>query len=290
MLHLNLKRSLESRVDASQLNVAKLASMTIEAIRQIPLPTDYGMSKVSDWFEVSGEPAEAMTMVGDLRLIDRLGAGQDFGHLRIEGNVGNELAMKMRGGSIEVVGNAGEGVGCGLSGGSVVVAGNAGEGLGRPLVGAKRGVTGGSIIVTGQVKANAAHRMRRGLIVVGGKVEQPAAVEMIAGTLVILGECQGHIGQGMRRGTIVASQWPKSNDGSRFTTSVQAQLSYLPLLWAEIARILENGVGACLLDQIPATNWVERRLGDRSVAGIGEVLVPISPNSTCHQPPISAKL
>lgn len=299
MWRLHLKKSWEARVDASALQPEQMALMSWEQVQRISLPTDYGPSLVADWFEVSGSPSKELHIQGDLTKMDRLGYELSSGTLSIEGSVGAEAAAGMRGGRILIDGDAGDRLATGMRGGSVAVSGNAGNDLGCPSVGAKRGMTGGFMLVGGDVGQRPLRRLRRGLILIGGSFGDGLAEEMIAGTIVLAGKApvegspRPFAAHGMRRGTIVVLE-PTAISGPRFTEPQRLQLAFLPLLWREIRQNLEGlpdwNSKRALLGKIPNETWVDRQVGDRSVGGMGEILFLISPNSTCHQSPVSVKL
>lgn len=183
---LTLRAPLQRRVDASTVAWSALRGLDAAAIRsQEVWVEDTDRATLGDLFEVSGAPAPRIRLVGDLALMDGIGAGLAGGELVVEGDVGRHLGRRMSGGVIEVKGNAGP-----LAGGA------------DP--GAKRGMAGGEIIIRGSAGPLAGAGTRRGLIVIQGDAGEDAGRGMIAGSVLVFGSLGENPGLFSRRGSIVA--------------------------------------------------------------------------------------
>jgi formylmethanofuran dehydrogenase subunit C len=94
---------------------------------------------------------------------------------------------------------------------------------------------------------------------------------MIAGTIALGGAAGPHCGYGMRRGTIVLATARPSLPATFLAPRLEAPA------WA---RLLADDLADDLAgDDLTGTEWLrrgplQRALGDRSVAGTGEVLSP----------------
>ncbi|HEU4525476.1 MAG TPA: formylmethanofuran dehydrogenase subunit C [Gemmatimonadales bacterium] len=160
------------------LSAADLARRAVLLDGEAPVP-------LGDLFEVSGSPSGVIRLEGDLRKVDRIGAGLADGTVVVESGVGHEAGLGMSGGVLDVRGDAGDRVG-----------GAAPE--------ARKGMTGGELLVRGSVGAEPGTRMRRGLLVVTRHVAARAGPAMIAGTVVVFGDAGRSPGIGSKRGSVVA--------------------------------------------------------------------------------------
>ena len=100
----------------SALSPAELARrpVMVEGAAAIPL---------GDLFAVSGTASALIRFEGDLRRVDRLGAGLSEGTVVVESGVGHEAGIGMSGGVLDVRGNAGWSPGIGSKRGSVIALG-----------------------------------------------------------------------------------------------------------------------------------------------------------------------
>jgi formylmethanofuran dehydrogenase subunit C len=151
-------------------------SVVLEGETRVPL---------GDLFAVSGTPAGLIRIQGDLRRVDRVGAGLSEGTVVVESRVGHEAGM-------------------GMSGGILDVHGDAGDRVGGAEPDARRGMTGGELLVRGSVGTEPGTRMRRGLLVVTRHVAARAGQAMIAGTILVFGDAGRSPGIGSKRGSVVA--------------------------------------------------------------------------------------
>lgn len=182
---LTLRAPLGRRVDASGVAWGSLHELDAAGIAaQTAWVESEGAVSLGDLFEVRGGPGGRTRLLGDLALMDGIGAGLTRGELLVDGNAGAYLGRRMRGGFIEVRGSAG-----------------ARAGAADP--GAKRGMSGGEILIRGSAGPGAGAGARRGLIVVEGDAAEHAARAMIAGSLVVLGSLGPDAGLFSRRGSIV---------------------------------------------------------------------------------------
>jgi formylmethanofuran dehydrogenase subunit C len=271
---LTLKALPEGRVAGDVVSPDRFAALSNGDIAALPLWLSRGLGdgqhapsrlvRLSELFEVRGERASAVRIVGDLRTVDRLGAGMTTGTLTIQGDVGGEIGRMMRGGAIEVLGSAGADAGVAMAGGSLSIAGDAGDRLGGPLPGASRGITGGEIFVGGNAGRDAARAMRRGLIVVGGNATD-AGQSMIAGSLVVGGSIAGTVGQWNKRGSIITV------GGATVPVTYRYACTYQPPHLRLLFRYL-RARGVPVDDRI-GTGRYARYCGDVSQMGRGELLM-----------------
>jgi formylmethanofuran dehydrogenase subunit C len=183
---LSLREPLRQRVDARGVAWAALPGLDAGAIgRQVVWLEGVGAVPLDDLFEVSGDVGARTRLVGDLALMDGIGAGLTGGELIVEGNAGSCVGGRMSGGVIDIRGNVGPRVG-------------------GAEAGAKRGMLGGEILVRGSADREAGTGMRRGLIVIQGDVGRHAGRGMLAGSLVVFGSLGIDPGLFSRRGSIVA--------------------------------------------------------------------------------------
>lgn len=183
---LTLREPLRRRVDASDVAWSELPGLDAAAwSAQRTWVEGEGAVALGDLFDVGGGPAPRARLVGDLSLMDGIGAGLATGELIVEGDAGWYVGRRMSGGTIEVRGSAG-------------------PRAGAADPGARRGMTGGEIIIRGSAGPQAGAGARRGLIVVEGDAAEDGARAMIAGSLVVFGSLGPNPGLFSRRGSIVA--------------------------------------------------------------------------------------
>ena len=113
-------------------SAAELARRTVvlEAETTVPL---------GDLFDLRGTPSGLIRFEGDLRRVDRIGAGLSEGTVVVESGVGHEAGIGMSGGVLDVHGDAGDRVGGaapearkGMTGGELIVRRERGHGAGHP--------------------------------------------------------------------------------------------------------------------------------------------------------------
>jgi formylmethanofuran dehydrogenase subunit C len=181
-----LRGTLSERVDCAELLPTGWGAMTAQQLAERPIYLERaGLVPFGDLFQLSGEPAGKLRLVGQLEQADRIGAGLAEGEVIVESSVGDETGLGMAGGSIDVRGNAG-------------------DRTGAAAPGRKRGMLGGELVVRGSAGVEAGSYMRRGLLVIVGSAGDRAGLGMIAGTVVIVATAGPSTGLWSKRGSIVA--------------------------------------------------------------------------------------
>ena len=206
-LTLTLREQPPVRLDASPLTPERCNALNSMRVAELPLRGGRTTFAVGELFEIDGYVGDGtLTLAGDLRRLDGVGAGMTRGRLTVRGECGDRAGAGMRGGELTVDGGVGAYAGCEMAGGVLRVGGDAGARLGGAHPGARAGMTGGEIIVSGEAGEEAGAGIRRGLVAVGGRAGDGAGLRMLAGTVVALGGFvnRGSLGQGNRRGTLVS--------------------------------------------------------------------------------------
>jgi formylmethanofuran dehydrogenase subunit C len=272
---LSLKRALQARCSIPDLIPSRWSDLSLADIRALPVTGITRHSTLSDWFDVDVSDSESsdvgneISVVGDCAWLDRVGYRMADGKISMVGDCGDRVGRRMSGGTVEVHGNVGDYAASELTGGTVLIRGNAGDAFGGAVAGSERGMRGGQGIVVGSTGTRTGYRLRRGTILVGGTIGPESAAEMIAGTLVGLGAVESDCLINARRGTVVATQ-PIGSTSAIFSGLQAAELNYLPILW----RNLQSVCAHFELDlPLPSSHKVERRVGDRAVKGLAELLI-----------------
>lgn len=221
--------------------------------------------QIGDFFTVTGEGSEEITLEGDLSNVKYLGAGMRQGKITIDGNVGMHLGTRMRGGAIVVKGNAGDWAGAEMTGGAIRISGNAGHGLGGAYRGSRHGMNRGFIWVGGNTGNETGALMRRGLIVVQGRTGDFTGAFMLAGTVVSFGGLGGRPGAGMKYGTLVTYQPAELLPTFRYDCVYQP--GFLRLILNDLRR-----KGVTIADELITGNY-RRYSGDFNSLGKGEILI-----------------
>ncbi|HET8947319.1 MAG TPA: formylmethanofuran dehydrogenase subunit C [Candidatus Polarisedimenticolia bacterium] len=263
--------------EAPDLLPERLAGLSREKIGALPVRVGRRTERLGDLVDVDGAPGaaasadhgagRAFVLSGDLRPFARLGAGMTAGRMIVEGHAGPCAGAGMRGGRLEIEGDAGRRAGEGMTGGILVVRGSAGDDLGGAGPAAARGLNRGAIFVAGNAGARAGRRMRRGLIAIGGEAGPLLGTEMLAGTIVVLGRAGDGAGTWMRRGTIVLGAGPVPSSPA-FAAAGSLRFSF----WSLYDEAL-RAAGVPLPESWRGGRF-RRFVGDRSGAGLGEILVP----------------
>jgi formylmethanofuran dehydrogenase subunit C len=199
---LTLRSALDTIVEAESIVPDRFAALSNAEIAHLPVWRGREQLALGDLFDVSGERAARVHMVGELSMVDVLGAAMSGGELTVEGNVGRYVGSRMSGGVLRVSGNAGDGAGLEMAGGLLDISGDAGNRVGAARLGASKGMLGGEIIVRGKLGAEAGTRMRRGTIVCFGAGDRTGEA-MIAGNAIVLGDAGSDTGRYNKRGTVV---------------------------------------------------------------------------------------
>jgi formylmethanofuran dehydrogenase subunit C len=190
------------------------AGKDTEEIRSLEIFCGNQLSKLADFFEVTGESSGdakdiRIVITEDIPKTKMVGKGMKAGEVIIRGNAGMYVGAEMRGGKITVEGNAGPFTGQRMRGGELIIKGNAGDYLGASYRGDWRGMRGGTILVEGNagsevglfmvggkitIKGNcgtfAGVHMKKGLIIIEGSTPNRAGAEMIGGSIVIKGDTE----------------------------------------------------------------------------------------------------
>ena len=269
---LRQKRFFDSRVEPGDLFAGPIQQLSISELLQYPLQTSVGRSTVGDWFDVEGESSDDVLCIGDFRWWDGLGKDWSRGYLTLQGDCGDFVGQGMQGGQIDVHGNVGNRLAQAMQGGVMLVRGSAGDRIGSSESGQRRGMKGGEVIVLGNAGERVGQHMRRGTIVVVGDVGDYLAANMIAGTILLFGSVGAEWSVGMRRGTIIAKEPPSTSSTCLLTEPRLFELSFLPLVWNQLAKSLASFPETSDVLEIPRTRWANRQIGDRAVNGQGEWL------------------
>jgi formylmethanofuran dehydrogenase subunit C len=261
-----LKQQPALRIDASALQPAALASLSLAEVEKIALPHGKDKLQIAEMFTVQARDDGPLTLEGDLSRFDRIGCGLADGELHVRGSVGAYAGAGMSGGRVVVDGDAGDLAACAMRGGWLEVHGHVGDLAASALPGDMDGMRGGTLVVRGNAGARLADRMRRGNVVVFGDAGNFMASRMVAGTLALAGRCGAHAAYGMRRGSIVFA-----GSAPTLTPTFVPVESNADVFWQLLARDLARfgGPFAGL-----AQRRVARHAGDLAVMGKGELLLP----------------
>jgi formylmethanofuran dehydrogenase subunit C len=243
---LTLRRELRETLEVDGITPDCLSASSEAEISALPVWVGRQAAAVGDFFIVRGERAARVWIEGDLRRVQGIARAMSIGELIVEGNVGDDFAIALRGGS-------------------VVVRGDAGDRLGAAAPGASKGMTGGEIVVTGSAGARAGERMRRGLIAIGGNAGEHAAHAIIAGTVVVLGDTGAHAGRASKRGSIVAIGAIDIPQTYRYACTYEP--AYLRLLFHDLRRRHQLPLDAAVVG-----GRFRRYCGDTGEPGKGEIL------------------
>ncbi|WP_431854758.1 formylmethanofuran dehydrogenase subunit C [Azospirillum sp.] len=223
--------------------------------------------RLDELFELGdGGPSGTLILRPGGAVLDNVGAGMAAGEIVVEGNCGDNAGAGMRGGALLVEGDCGAYAAAEMAGGRLRVGGAAGDFLGAPLAGSPRGMRGGSVVV-GRAGDRVGERMRRGLIAVQGDVGGWCGARMIAGSIVVGGEAGAGLGSAMRRGSILLARDP-AEPPPGFVDGGEHELLFLELMRRDLMA-----AGAWPVEFPQAGIRARRLIGDRTVGGLGELLV-----------------
>ena len=262
---LTLRAAPDGPLDLEGITPDRLAALSASEIAALPVWSGSRQTRLGDHFDVAGERAERLRIVGASTRLDGVGAGMTAGALLVEGIVGRRLGASMTGGTLDVRGNAGDDAGQAMAGGVLRIAGDAGDRLGAAGPGAAKGMRGGEIVVLGSAGTEAGARARRGLIVVGGDTGPGAARAMIAGTLLVLGRTGAGAALQNKRGSLVAVGPVEVPPTYRYACTYQPL--HLRLTFTHLRRRHDVEVDPRVLDG----RW-RRYTGDAGDPGRGEIL------------------
>jgi formylmethanofuran dehydrogenase subunit C len=254
-------------IDLAGIVPDRLAGLSLEAARRLPIRADERTAQLGDLFTAAGDAGDGVLECrGDFSRVHQVAAGLAGGTVRVTGSVGRRAAAGMTGGRLEVAGDAGDGLAVEMAGGEVHVSGHAGDNVAGPLPGSDHGLRGGIVTVAGDVGRVAAQRMRRGLVAVGGSCGEAAAFELRAGTLLVAGRVGPHAGLGMRRGSLV-SLVARPAIPATFRRGRLWLPTFLGLLLARLGR-------AGFRPALPLPGRFRQWHGDLLAGGRGEILHP----------------
>jgi formylmethanofuran dehydrogenase subunit C len=265
LVTLTLRSPLDSPLEAESIAPDRLATLSEREIAELPVWIGSRQARLGDFFDVRGERAASVRVVGDAGRVEGLGTGTAAGELVVDGDAGARTGAAMSGGLVEVHGSVGDDAGLGMSGGVLRVAGDAGDRLGGASLGASRGMTGGEIVVLGSAGRDAGARARRGLVAVCGDAGEHAARAMIAGTVVVLGRVGAGAGTGSKRGSLVAGGAVDVPPTYRFACTYHPP--HVRLLLTHLRRRHKIDVDDRFVDGL-----YRRFTGDVSTVGRGEIL------------------
>jgi formylmethanofuran dehydrogenase subunit C len=264
---LTLRAPPPARVDASPLTPERLNALNRDRIAGLPLSCGRVTVTAGDLFEIGGYVSDgALTLAGDLRGVDGIGAGMSSGVLTVRGDCGDHVGARMRGGELVVDGDAGSWAGAEMAGGLLRISGDAGLRVGAAFPGARAGMRGGEIIVFGDAGEEAGAGLRRGLIAIGGRAGDGAGLRMLAGTVIALGGLGADAGQGNKRGSLVSGV-PMRPPGGRYALAARYRP---PALALALRRV--RALGLPFHDQLISGAWA-RWSGDLTEGGRGEILI-----------------
>lgn len=265
-----LRKTPPAAVDASPLTPNRLRAFDIAAIEKQTLAVGSQTIQVGELFRISGNNPEAIVFAGDCTTLNHIGAAMTGGKICVEGDCGDDLGVVMAAGEIRVNGNARHRVAASMRGGSIEIFGDTGDDLAGPRSGERSGMRGGRVYIAGNAGDGAGHRLRRGTLAIAGTAGDYCGAEMVAGTLVAAQGTRDDngwktLGQGMRRGSILLPRHPLRS-AVRFTPGQIESPGFLQLLARELSGLLP-GFAAGLRES------VHRCIGDRSVGGLGELIL-----------------
>lgn len=268
-IRLTLKQAPALRLDARHLTPSLLAGLNGAAIERIELGHGNQLLPLAEFFSVTvADGEDELVFDGDLSRVDRIGWQLGAGRIVVAGSAGDYVGGGMTAGEIDVQGDAGALAACEMGGGKLTIQGSVGDFAASTLPGSMDGMRGGVFIVGGNAGERFGDRMRRGTAIVVGDVGDFAASRMVAGTIAIGGRAGAHVGYGMRRGSVVFADAARAGDVPMAPTFVSA-LVEAAVIWQLLARDLaEHGGPFAGL----AARKIERRLGDISAAGKGELI------------------
>jgi formylmethanofuran dehydrogenase subunit C len=266
-LVLTLREPPPARVDASPLTPERLNALNRGRVAGLQLRCGRETVSVGDLFSIDGYVGDrALTIAGDLRAIDRIGAGMTLGSLAVHGDCGDLVGAGMRGGELVLDGTAGAWAGMAMADGLLRVSGDAGPRLGAAAPGARAGMRGGEIVVAGSAGEEAGAGLRRGLVAIGGRAGGGAGLRMLAGTVIALGGLGDGAGQGNKRGSLVSGV-PATPPAGRYAFAARYRP---PALALALRRV--RALGLAVADPLVGGTWA-RWSGDLTELGRGEILI-----------------
>jgi formylmethanofuran dehydrogenase subunit C len=242
-----LRSSLQQQADLSEMLPAGWGSLPPGELARRPIYLEQeGQVSCGDLFELTGQPAGRIRLVGALERADRLGAGLNEGTVIVEGSVGSEAGLGMAGGILDIQGDAG-------------------VRTGAAAPGSKRGMLGGELIVRGTAGPEAGSFMRRGTLVIGGSAGDRTGLGMIAGSIIIIGPAGTATGLWSKRGSIISLG--KITPPATYTYACTYQPVHLRLTLGRLRKAY-----ALPIQPRHITGLYRRFSGDFAELGKGEIL------------------
>lgn len=269
-VELILRNALPGYLDASGILPEHLLKQSEIDIAKFKVSLSGQPIEMGNLFTIRPLQSEILSVHGEMTCSRGWGESMTCGAMRIEGNVGDEVAADMRGGELTIHGRVGDRCGAGMRRGFVKVHGNAGDFTASCRVAQRRGMRGGLLWITGNVGMRAGDRMRRGTLLIGGDAGDYCASRMIAGTIAISGRTGSHIGAMMRRGTLWCPNLRQEDIQGTFSMGQTVSLPHLPLWYRWLV-----GLDPDFKSFVDSPPVVRRWLGDRANQGLGELLQPI---------------
>ena len=163
-------------------------------------------------------------------------------------------------------------LGAGWTRGTLRVEGHAGDYVGCEVLGAVEGMQGGVIHITGDVGNHLGDKMRRGMIIVQGHSEDYAGSRLLGGTILVTGRNGENIGRNMQYGSMILlgeREQALERHASNFANCGRNHVTFLDTL-ATYVKTIDESAGKALAKR----RLFRRYVGDRAVAGKGEIWIP----------------
>ena len=155
MITLTLKEQPAVPLEAEMICPDVMATLSHDAIRELPVFLGKRQRRLDDFFEVEGSASDEIAIRGDAAKVKWIGRRMTRGRIAIAGNAGMHLGAYMKGGTIEVSGNVSDWLGGEMSGGFIRVLGNAGGQIGAAYRGS---LSGKSATIYAKTAITATHR------------------------------------------------------------------------------------------------------------------------------------
>ena len=255
--------------DLRNLSIINTIEINQKNISQIKIYVNRKESIVGKLFSIKISKIKSETneieIHGCNKFCHYLGYGWKKNKLFVNSDLGSNIGYKMISGAIKIKGSVDNFLGAEMSGGEIYVKGNAGNFVGSSYLGVKQGMKGGEIIIDGHAGDFLGCFIRRGLIIVKGNVGRFCCFKMIAGNVILFKSFKSSLGLSMKRGTIFLMSNNIKNIGARSSKSFDFVES---IFFKYFKRYLKSKFSINL-----GNNKYKRFYGDRSVNGIGEILV-----------------
>ncbi len=250
-----------SKINSIEINRKNVSQIKIFVNRKESIVSNFFTIKIS---KIKSEINE-IEIHGCNRFCHYLGYRWKKNKLFVNSNLGFNTGYEMISGEIKINGSVDSFLGAQMSGGLIYVKGNASNYIGSSYLGVKQGMKGGEIIIDGNAGDYLGSFMRRGLIVVKGYVGKFCCFKMIAGNVILFKSYKSFLGLSMKRGTIFLMSSNIKNIGAKSSKPFEFDES---IFFKYFKHYLRNKYSINL-----GNNKYQRFYADRSVNGIGEILV-----------------